>query len=102
VIVEWLLGLILAFFEFVLGLLPSFTPPSFGGVFEETCALDAIPLSGPGCQAANIFSDVGYLDSWLDISTLVLVVAAALAVWAGVSAAKLVLWLYDRFPFKSA
>jgi hypothetical protein len=101
-IVDGLSSLILGFFTFVLNLLPTWSPPSFGGAFSGSCALDAITLHGLGCPASFVGLKVGLLNAWIDVSTFVFVIEAALAVWVAVGLAKGVLWLYDRIPFKSS
>jgi len=99
-VIEWIVDLFLGIIGWLLDLMPTWTPPSMGGVFSGTCALDGTTLHGLGCDASNIGQKMGYMGDWFNISLMLTLIQAAVAIWLAVSAAKAAIWVYEHLPFK--
>lgn len=100
-IIDAIFGLVFGFFEFVLDLLPAWTDPELFGS-SETCELsgsspcDLYYLThGFGQKAAGLYD-------WLPVTLVIQVLGLMLTITIAVSAAKLALFVYERFPFKSS
>jgi len=89
------------FFAAVLALLPSWSPPTIPTATCDDPATGA-PLANLGCKAQDMGAYVHYLHRWVDTSALASVLTIVLAVYIAVAAARLVIFVYDKFPGKAS
>ncbi len=95
-IVDALLHVMLLIPNWILSHMPTFTAPFVASVESG---------ADPSCHwtaVCNVFSYLSYGKAWIDFSALGLVVGVVMDAILLVLGVRLVIWIYDKFPFKAS
>jgi len=98
VIVDAILGLLFDLFSYLLGLLPTFSTPSWLGS-SSMCGGES--RTAVACYADQLGSSLNVVNKWVNIELLAATITICMAVLLAMAGVRVTIWLYDHFPGKS-
>ena len=93
-IVDAILAIVLAPLTWLSSLLPTFTPPSLGlTAGENGCAV---------AEACSLGGSLRNLAAWVNVPLMLSCMAIVIGAFGVVVTIRLVIWVYDKLPFKAS